>query len=68
MGGAYPGSSGGRPTVGRNRALVFGWHTSPHNSDAPANPVWAAVLHVQVTCHPATSCNAFKCAAGFQML
>ena len=48
--GACPGSSGGRPTVGRNRALVFGWNTSPHNSDAPANPVWADVLSVQVTC------------------
>ena len=50
MDGACPGCSGGRPTVGRNRALVFGWNTSPHNSDAPANPVWADVLSVQVTC------------------
>ena len=52
VGGASPGSSCDRPTVGRNRAIVFGWHTSPHISDAPANPVWETILHVQVTCTP----------------
>ena len=50
VGGASPGIGGGRPTVGRNWALVFGWHTSPHNSDAPANTVWVDVRHVQVSC------------------
>ena len=52
--GACPDSGGGRPTVGRNRTIMFGWHTSPHNSDAPANPVWEADLHFQVSCMPFT--------------
>ena len=50
VGGAYPGSGGGRPSVGRNRPLVFGGNSTPHLSDAPANPVWEDVLSLQVTC------------------